>query len=111
MENVDKDWISRRWQGEGNVVAPPSPKSEVDHEKLAKIADAYSETDLDGNTGRHCAECGIFDYLPTRCLYCNKHYCGEHADSEVHECCAAAKQIKATADDKRAPARRQIDLS
>ena len=84
--NHDGDWISRRWQGEGNVVAPESPQRAQDPEKTARIAQQQEHTDLSGNVGRHCNYCKTLDYLPTKCDGCGKFHCHEHAEAANHEC-------------------------
>ena len=97
----DKDWISRRWQGEGNVVAPASPRPE-DPDKRARIAEQQKHTDISGNVGRHCdhAECNALDYLPTKCDGCGKFHCHEHATQSNHDC----RHRKGPVEDRRAPA-------
>jgi len=101
MQNhsTDGDWISRRWQGEGEVklVCPPVP---IDHDKLARIAGMRDAKDLDGNCGAHCQHdtCKAFDYLPTTCTSCGKKFCGAHAAPEAHGC-----DRRAILGDKKAP--------
>ena len=94
MDNTnisDQDWISRRWQGEGEVKAPESPKH-IDVEKQQRLAAMRDTTDLDGNAGRQCQHltCGKFDYLPAHCAGCNKYFCQDHADFEAHGCDSTA---------------------
>ena len=38
--------------------------------------------------GAHCefTGCGIQDYLPFECKYCNKNFCLEHKNHENHNC-------------------------
>merc|ERR1711907_725853 len=85
MDGIDNDWISRRWQGEGNVVLsePVGPKPDPTKQN-AKLTDG----DLAGNVGRHCAcsDCRVLDFLPVQCTECNKFYCPQHSTFEAHGC-------------------------
>merc|ERR1712139_186417 len=83
----DGDWISRRWQGEGEVSLPKEVVV-VDEAKKDRIAQQQSQMDADGNAGRHCQhpQCGQFDFMPTKCGCCSKFFCHEHADFEAHGC-------------------------
>ena len=79
----DKDWISRRWQGEGHVVRrDPVRKGEPPVKATREAGDMQFERGL----GEHCTLCKRLDLLPLACQLCSQPYCASCIDVDVH-CC------------------------
>eukprot|EP01046_Picozoa_sp_COSAG06_P081321 COSAG06_NODE_28489_length_573_cov_0.974684_2_plen_67_part_01 len=60
----DNDWISRRWQGEGQVVRKDPVRA---GEAPVKAQREAGDTQFEGGLGAHCAQCGRLDFLPLAC--------------------------------------------
>ena len=44
--------------------------------------------------GAFCSYCNCQDYLPYKCIDCNKWFCEEHKKTEKHECIPIKKKVK-----------------
>jgi len=81
----DKDWISRRWQGEGRVVrreTAPAPVSSGPN----RVHDPADGDMMNPDLGHHCSKCRRLDFLPSRCDCCFATFCGECASYDAHDC-------------------------
>ena len=81
----DKDWISRRWQGEGKVVRRDPKPTGPPPLKAARTA---GDQEFESGLGAHCASCGALDFLPVACTYCRRDFCRDCIDVDAHSCTA-----------------------
>jgi hypothetical protein len=79
----DNDWISRRWQGEGQVVRKDPVRA---GEAPVKAQREAGDTQFEGGLGAHCAQCGRLDFLPLACQFCAQPFCADCIDVDVHAC-------------------------
>jgi hypothetical protein len=89
----DNDWISRRWQGEGTVVAN-GPES---RERRLPALSGEGGDPLMPTAGRHCAQCRQLDFLPAVCDCCTKTFCTECLPYDKHSCPMAQQKNKLAA--------------
>ena len=79
----DTDWVSRRWQGEGQVVRhDPVHEGEPPVKASREAGDSLFERGL----GEHCGLCQKLDLLPLACQFCAEPFCAECIDIDVHRC-------------------------
>lgn len=87
----DKDWISRRWQGEGRVVrreAAPAPAPSGPN----RVRDPADGDMMNPDLGHHCSKCRRLDFLPSRCDCCFATFCGTCASYDAHDCTGKHKK-------------------
>lgn len=81
----DKDWISRRWQGEGRVVrreVAPAPAPSGPN----RVRDPADGDMMNPDLGHHCSKCRRLDFLPSRCDCCFDTFCAECSGYDAHDC-------------------------
>ena len=101
----DKDWISRRFQGEGTVVR---------REPALRAGEAPVKAGRDGGDaqfgeglGQHCGLCERLDFLPLACVFCTLAYCPDCIDVDAHACTAKhSKQPRRIIDESAGRPRR-----
>jgi len=79
----DGDWVARRHQGEGNVVAA---RDSWDQKPRGDFFPDRQDLNLQGDRGKRCEldGCGQLDFLPTQCHLCKKQFCQMHSND--HGC-------------------------